>query len=78
MSDENLTIRVRENGSLVLPAKFVIVDHLGNAFPLAAGKENIALCRCGHSKSKPFGDGSHKACGFQASETAPAPPPPTA
>ncbi len=72
MSEEKLTIRMRENGPLVLPAKFVILDHLGNPFTLPAGKENVALCRCGASKSKPFCDGSHKACGFQAAETAPA------
>ena len=68
---EPLTIRCRENGPLVLPAAFKIVDHLGNEFPLPAGKENIALCRCGHSKSKPFCDGSHRQCAFQASEAAP-------
>jgi CDGSH-type Zn-finger protein len=73
MSDEKITIRCRENGPLVLPAQFRIVDHLGNEFPLAAGKENIALCRCGQSKIKPFCDGSHRGCGFQASEVAPAP-----
>jgi CDGSH-type Zn-finger protein len=78
MSDEKLTIRTREHGPLVLPAKFKIVDHLGNEFVLPAGKENVALCRCGQSKSKPFCDGSHKACGFQAAETAPAPANPTA
>jgi CDGSH-type Zn-finger protein len=78
MSDEILTIRCRENGPLLLPAKFRIVDHLGNEFPLAAGKENIALCRCGHSKSKPFCDGSHRTCGFQGMETAPAPAAPPA
>ncbi|MBM3997263.1 MAG: CDGSH iron-sulfur domain-containing protein [Planctomycetes bacterium] len=77
MSDEKLTIRLRENGPLVLPAKVKIVDHLGNEFALPAGKENIALCRCGHAKTKPFCDGSHKTCGFQASDTAPpAPTPP--
>ena len=69
MSDEKLTIRLREHGPLVLPAKFIIVDHQGNEMPLPAGKENIALCRCGASKSKPFCDGSHKTCGFQAAET---------
>jgi CDGSH-type Zn-finger protein len=78
MADEKLTIRMRENGPLVLPAKFVIVDHQGNAFPLPEGKENIALCRCGQSKIKPFCDGSHRTCGFQSAEIAPAQQPPTA
>jgi CDGSH-type Zn-finger protein len=78
MADEKLILRCRENGPLVLPAKFAIVDHLGNEFPLPQGKENVALCRCGHSKSKPFCDGSHKTCGFQAGETAPAPSAPPA
>lgn len=72
MSEEKLTIRLRENGPLVLPAKFKIVDHQGNEFTLPVGKENVALCRCGHSKNKPFCDGAHKACGFLAAETAPA------
>ena len=75
MSDEKITIRCREHGPLVLPAKIQIVDHLGHAFVLPAGKENVALCRCGQSKSKPFCDGSHRTCGFQAAETAPAPLP---
>jgi CDGSH-type Zn-finger protein len=73
MSDEKITIRIRENGPLVLPAKFRIVDHLGNEFVLPAGKENVALCRCGHSKNKPFCDGAHRECAFQSSETAPPP-----
>jgi len=71
MPDEILTIRCRENGPLVLPPKFRLVDHLGNEFALPTEKENVALCRCGASKSKPFCDGSHKACGFLASDTAP-------
>lgn len=70
MSD--IVIRCRENGPLVVPAALVkVVDHLGNEFPLPAGKENVALCRCGHSKGKPFCDGSHRAAAFQAAETAP-------
>ena len=70
MPDEILTIRCRENGPLVLPPKFRLVDHKGNEFSLPTGKENVALCRCGASKNKPFCDGSHKTCGFQAAETA--------
>ena len=71
MAEEVLTIRCRENGPLVLPARFRIVDHLGNEFVLPTGKESVALCRCGQSKNKPFCDGSHCGCGFQGSETAP-------
>ncbi|MBI3408101.1 MAG: CDGSH iron-sulfur domain-containing protein [Planctomycetes bacterium] len=67
---ERITIRCRENGPLVLPANFAIVDHLGNEFTLPQGKEVIALCRCGNSKNKPFCDGQHKQVGFQAAEAA--------
>lgn len=28
----------------------------------------IALCRCGHSKNKPFCDGTHKEVNFNADE----------
>lgn len=70
---EPLVIRCRENGPLVLPATFKIVDHQGNEFALPVGKEFIALCRCGQSKNKPFCDGSHKQCGFTGNELAPAP-----
>lgn len=27
---------------------------------------SVALCRCGHSKNKPYCDGSHKAADFKA------------
>jgi CDGSH-type Zn-finger protein len=47
------------------------VDHLGHEFVPPPGKDAIALCRCGHSKARPFCDGSHRHCGFQAAETAP-------
>jgi CDGSH-type Zn-finger protein len=67
---EPLVIRCRENGPLVLPAQFTIVDHQGNAFPLPQGKELVALCRCGQSRNKPFCDGAHRQCEFKAAERA--------
>jgi CDGSH-type Zn-finger protein len=67
---EPLVIRCRENGPYVIQGPVKVVDHLGNAFELAADKPSVALCRCGHSQSRPFCDGSHRHCGFQAAETA--------
>jgi CDGSH-type Zn-finger protein len=75
-----VTIRCRENGPLVveLPTagpgsgiRLVVADHLGNEFPLPTRKQAVALCRCGHSASRPFCDGSHKAHGFVAGERSP-------
>src|SRR3954451_2112537 len=74
MSQPTVTIRTRENGPLVVSldagADVRITDHLGNVFPIPAGKTSVALCRCGASKTKPFCDGQHKTCGFVAAETA--------
>jgi CDGSH-type Zn-finger protein len=67
---EPMTIRCRENGPLVIQGLIKVIDHQGNEFALPVGKDTIALCRCGQSKSKPFCDGSHRTCGFQAAELA--------
>lgn len=68
---EPIVIRCRENGPLVVPAGSVkVIDHQGNEFPLPQGKELIALCRCGHSNNKPFCDGQHRQCNFQAANLA--------
>ena len=53
-------------GLTVAMQAFTILDHLGNELTPPPGKDSIALCRCGQSKNKPFCDGSHRACGFQA------------
>lgn len=68
MSD--VTIKVRENGPLLVTGPITLTDHLGNGFDLT-GKENVALCRCGHSARKPFCDGAHRTAGFVAGDTAP-------
>lgn len=72
MTQNQVIIRVRDNGPLVVEGPVQVLDAEGKPFPLPAGKPVIALCRCGHSKSKPFCDGSHRTAGFQASERAPA------
>jgi CDGSH iron-sulfur domain-containing protein 3 len=66
----NVRIRLRDDGPLVIDGQATIVDAEGNTFPLPTDKSLVALCRCGHSDKKPFCDGSHKRCGFNASERA--------
>jgi CDGSH-type Zn-finger protein len=39
----------------------------GEKFPL---QDQYALCRCGHSKNKPYCDGTHKKVRFDGTETA--------
>ncbi len=67
---EAIVIRCRENGPYLVQGPVRVVDHLGNEFVIPPGKEFVALCRCGHSARRPFCDGSHKQCGFQAAELA--------
>ncbi|MBX3441394.1 MAG: CDGSH iron-sulfur domain-containing protein [Planctomyces sp.] len=63
------TITCRLNGPFLVTGPIKVIDHEGQAFDLQ-GKETFALCRCGHSKNRPFCDGAHKACGFLADEKA--------
>ncbi len=65
-----VVIRCRENGPYVVHGPVKIVDHLGNAFTLPTTKDNVALCRCGQSRTRPFCDGSHRQCVFHAAELA--------
>ena len=65
---EPIVIRCRENGPLVVQGPCRVLDHQGNELTPPPGKAAVALCRCGHSRNKPFCDGSHRDCGFQAAE----------
>lgn len=58
-----LTIKSVPNGPLLLSGNFAIVAGSGRT---AWQGTQAALCRCGHSKNKPFCDGSHKEAGFEA------------
>jgi CDGSH-type Zn-finger protein len=68
-------VTVNSNGSIRLEGDFEILDPQGKAFDLA-GRQAIGLCRCGHSKNKPFCDGSHNASGFNDTVVARALPAP--
>ncbi|MGB8852994.1 MAG: CDGSH iron-sulfur domain-containing protein [Pirellulales bacterium] len=75
-----VTIRCREHGPLVVELPVLdgqaqvglrVTDHTGKEFPLPSHKRAVALCRCGQTGTRPFCDGSHKDCGFTASDLAP-------
>lgn len=62
-------IKSRDNGPFLVSGEFTIIDSEGKTFD-TAGKDTVALCRCGASKNRPFCDGSHRDCGFTAEEKA--------
>lgn len=66
----DVVIKTRENGPLLITGAITLIDHLGNKYD-TSGQPNIALCRCGTSQRKPFCDGTHKTSGFKAGEIAP-------
>ena len=68
-------ITVRNDGPLRVEGEVELVDMEGKPYGLA-GRQSIALCRCGHSQIKPFCDGSHKTNGFQDKQQARDLPPP--
>lgn len=59
------TIKVVDNGPLQVKGVHRIVDHEGAAYDTGA-RRTAFLCRCGHSASKPFCDGTHAKIGFDA------------
>ena len=71
-----VTVKLRENGPILISGPVTLTDHLGNTYDLT-GKATVALCRCGQTKNRPFCDGTHKTCGWVAGEIAPPPAPTT-
>ncbi|GAA4264246.1 hypothetical protein GCM10022255_116100 [Dactylosporangium darangshiense] len=62
-------------GGVPLRRKHKIVSADNNALTWKTGdtlatEDTYALCRCGHSSSKPFCDGTHALIGFDGTETA--------
>ena len=67
-------ITIKNNGSIRVEGDFEIFDINGGKFDLA-GRTQISLCRCGHTKNPPFCDGEHNKCGYQSTIVAFALPP---
>ena len=62
----SVTIKIRDNGPLVVEGDFILTDAAGNEVPIV----KKALCRCGGSTTKPFCDGTHSKIGFQGAMAA--------
>lgn len=55
-------IKLIENGPMFVPAEINVKDATGKILKV---NDDKYLCRCGHSKNKPFCDGSHMSSGFK-------------
>ncbi len=65
----DVRIEIRENGPSRVTGTIEIVDQEGNNYAIPEGRW-VTLCRCGHSASKPFCDGSHRDNNFEAASKA--------
>lgn len=67
MADVKIT--VNEGGPYKLEGDMDIVDHEGRAVRTREGRA-VYLCRCGHSSTKPFCDGTHNDIDFSGEKAA--------
>ena len=56
-------MQFKKNGSIRVTGEVDFADADGKVLET---KTDFSLCRCGHSKEKPFCDGSHRDAGFVA------------
>lgn len=67
-ADQAAVLTPYPDGPLLLRGDFSIETINGE--PIPAGRQTVALCRCGHSARKPFCDGSHVRTGFRSADAA--------
>ncbi len=61
-------IRIQANGPYMVTGPITIEDAEGNEITVAEGR-TIKLCRCGHSATKPYCDGTHRRVDFVSRPT---------
>lgn len=60
---ERVQVKLLANGPLMLDGPVEIVNGEGE---VCVSTGRAAICRCGASENRPFCDGKHKVCGFEA------------
>ena len=60
---EPVEIRVRDDGPYKVTGDVRLVDVEGNEISYDRSRP-LVLCRCGHSRDKPFCDKAHREAGF--------------
>jgi CDGSH-type Zn-finger protein/ferredoxin len=61
-----MTIKPERNGPYLVSNVTTLTNSLGESLPV---RPEMALCRCGRSRMKPFCDGSHVDAGFEGSKS---------
>ena len=59
----NVTLTPTDNGPYLVKGSITLLDVQGNQYEV---RDTIALCRCGHSNTKPFCDGTYETTSFPA------------
>jgi len=63
----DVTLIPTDDGPYLVEGSITLLDAEGNQFEVS---DTIALCRCGHSNTKPFCDGTHEKANFAAANRA--------
>lgn len=57
---QNIVVDILKDGPYLVKGDFILKDKSGEKML----NKQVALCRCGASKNKPYCDGSHRTVGF--------------